>query len=239
MHPLSPVARLRSRRLREYTHPAVQEIRGGTAYEKTDIAVGGHAYLSSASRFTAGQVTFGKIVVHTSAEWDMRIPESISKSYEVYGLEFAVSFRELDPSEFEKLIFNVSIPADSIAFELVPLRYDRAITETVKDSTKAGVTAKLGATEISVGRVFERDIAFQHPIPTLIADGLRESSFAWTMTDEAVQPGSKKFVAFVGVPKGTDVLQTKIWSTGRTKKSLFAMGNILSTAQDAQMIRLR
>lgn len=209
-----------------------------SAYVMTDSAFSAYHHLAGAVRFSAGQVTFGKIVSHSASEWQLQVPDSIARDYDIYGLEFAVSFRDLD-QPFEKLIFSASAPDDSIALELVPLRYDKIINETLRKTTKAEATATAGGNTVTIGKSFEQEIAFQDPIPTLIADGLRESSFSWTMTDNAVQPGSKKFVAIVGVPHGRARLELKISASARTKDTWYAQGDIVSTDSGAQLVRLK
>jgi len=48
--------------------------------------------------------------------------------------------------------------------------------------------------------------------------------------EESVQPGSKKFIVLLQVPKNKKQITIQMQASGKTKSFLFVQGNLVSTA---------
>lgn len=185
-------------------------------------------YLNEVSRFLAGQVTFGKPVVYTAAEKKLVLPSSLTASGEVYWIELAVSFREVEIAKFERFTFSVTAQAGIIAVELIPLRFEKGV-ETKRTVASPDIKIKYGEGAVEIGRVFEQQIVYTSLKPTIVAGGLQESDFSWSMMDDAMQPGARRFVAVIQVPKGRRSVSLQLQGSGTLKWKLFAQGGIVAT----------
>lgn len=195
-------------------------------------------FLAMAAEFKAGEVTFGTPLVYSSKEKKLVIPESIASKNDVYWIEFAVSFRDIDVSNIEKLTFGVTAPAGILALELIPLRFDREMSVTRVVSSPE-LKMKLGDKAVELGKVYEQQVVYKSLKPIIVADGLQENKFSWSMTDEAVQPGAKRFVALLKVPKGKESLTVLLQASAKTNPTWYAQGNIISTEPKLLDTRLK
>ena len=193
--------------------------------------------LSKATEFIAGQVSFGMPKVFTRTEKKLEVPISLLNGADVYWIEFAVSFRDLDASQMEELTFGVITPEDTIALELIPLRHEKEMTtKTTKSSPDLDVSA--GGFGVKVGKVYEQEVVFKTMMPTVLAEGLQEHSFSWSLRDEAVQKGSKRFIGVLQVPKGRRTMSMQLQAGGKTKGPWYASGDIVSTKAEVKSIIL-
>jgi hypothetical protein len=193
--------------------------------------------LAKAATFSAGQVTFGYPTVYTAQERKLIVPQAIATESDVYWVELAVSFRDIDIANSEKLIFRVSLSSGIVALELVPLRFDKeAVVKQRVQSPE--LKARLGNLAVELGKVFEREVVYTSMNPIIIADGLQESEFAWSLSEEAVQPGAKRFVAVIRVPKGRQSVTVQLQASARTKP-WFTQGDLVSTQPKLINLRLR
>jgi len=194
--------------------------------------------LKNAAQFIAGRVTFGKPTLHTSAERKLLIPDSITAASDVYWIEFAVSFRDLNTRNIERLAFGVTAPSGTVALELVPLRYDREMS-TSQITSSPEIKLRVGEKAVELGKIFEQQVVFRTLRPIIVADGLQEHEFSWSLMEEAIQPGAKRFVAILAVPKGSQSLTVLFQATAITKPGFFAQGNVIATEPVLAEIRLR
>lgn len=111
-------------------------------------------------------------------------------------MEFSFSLYDL-PSDFLKeLSFRISC-SSCTAWEIAPLKLMKSDFVTDKMNTPV-----ISINGLSVGQFFERTIKYETLRPQIVAYGLREDSFSWSLQDEALGMGSYVFVAALGVKKG-------------------------------------
>jgi len=185
-------------------------------------------FLAAAAEFKGGEVTFGTPIAFSSREKELVIPESITSKNDVYWIEFAVSFRDIDVSNIEKLMFRVTAPSANLALELIPLRFDKEMSVTRVVSSPE-LKIKFGDKAVELGKVYEQQVVYKSLKPIIVANGLQESKFSWSMTDQAVQPGAKRFVALLTVPIGKESLIVQLQASATTKSTWVAQGEIIST----------
>lgn len=157
--------------------------------------------VASATLVNLGDVTFGKPLVFPASEKKLKIEPSLAKAYDVYWIEFALSAGDDAVANVSDLFFAVTLQLPSaIALELVPLRYGMEITHRSTLKTPE-VAVEADGNKISVGEFYEQSIEYQELKPTILATGLHEAAFGWTLKDEIVDSSSKRLIAIVGVPK--------------------------------------
>lgn len=159
--------------------------------------------LASTTLVSIGNATFGKPLAFTAGERKLIIEPSISRHYDVYWVEFALSPGDDFASRSTELFFSVVLnDPSSIALELVPLRYGTN-SKVTTNLQSPDVSVEAAGNRISVGKVYEQTIEYSYLKPTILATGLRDSSFGWIMKDDMVDASSKRLIAIVGFPKGT------------------------------------
>ena len=193
--------------------------------------------LYEATRAIIAPVSFGKPLVYTDQEKSLQIPNSIDRQYDVYWIEFAISLRNLQGEDFDQATFHVMIPDDSIALELIPLSHGIEQTVTDKAATPTIGVAR-GGVEVKLGEFFSHTVAYTTLKPVIIANGLQESQFSWNLKGEAVNSGSKRFVAILGVPKGSVSLVTQLALAAKTNDTWGIQGDIASTGVIVYKIEL-
>lgn len=187
-------------------------------------------FLAAATEFNAGRVTFGKPIIYTSEEQRLVIPQSIISTNDVYWIEFAVSYRDIDFQNIEKLTFGVIAPTGVVALDLIPLRFDKEISVT-RTISSPKIKAQYGDKAVELGKVYEQQVVYKSLKPTIIAEGLQESEFMWSLTEDSVQPGSKRFIGIISVPKGKESLPLQFQASAKTRPRYlgFVQGDIIST----------
>lgn len=146
--------------------------------------------------------------------------------FDVYYVELSATFREMSADDLEEMAINFVLPDKSIALELVPLQHGIPI-EIKKGLRIPEIGAEVRGIKVSLGEIFQRTVSFTYLKPIITAFGLRENRFSWTLRDEAVRAGSHKFVAVIGVPKGSDSVILAMSAHVKTKK-LFVLGGDLA-----------
>jgi hypothetical protein len=188
-----------------------------------------------------GFASFGRPLVTTAEEEKLVIPKSIAAEGDIYMVKFAVSFRFEEAliriEDIQRLAFSVTGPVEILALELIPLRFDREMSIT-KIASSPEIKVQHGPNAMEIGKVYEQQIVYKILKPTIVAEGLQESAFAWSMADEAVQLGAKRFIAILQVPKGTKSITVQFQASAITKSSWMAQGNIISTAPESREIQL-
>jgi hypothetical protein len=149
-------------------------------------------------------VTFGRPVVESSAEAQLKIPKHISDLFDVYLIRLAMTWRQLPHDYLDSLVFSVKMPTDAIAFDLMPFRYGMEVKE--KEGIHVSPGVEVEGVKVELGEVYGREISFKYLKPIIEAYGLQENQFSWTMRGPAVQPGAELFICVVGVPKSSKQL---------------------------------
>ena len=185
-----------------------------------------------------GEISFGMPLVQTAREMALIVPGSIASRFDVYWVELAITFRGFDAGELEEMSFNVGLPADHVALELIPLRYGPQI-ETQVDTRSPEIGARVGGVNVTIGEFFRKTVAYSHIKPTVTAAGLREDRFSWTLRDEAIALGSHKFIVVIGVPRGADAVELSMSAHVKTDPSLFFAGDVAGTDVKVINVRLR
>ncbi len=200
-------------------------------------ALGPYPIMAKAATFFAGQVTFGQPIVYTAQEKKLVVPVAVSAQNNVYWVELAVSFRDIEIANAKTLIFRVSLPPGIVALELIPLRFDKEASVTRRVSSPE-IRAQYGNTTVELGKVYEQEVVYTSLKPIIVADGLQESEFAWSLSDEAIQHGARRFIAVIQVPKGRQSVTAQLQASVRTK-ALFAQGDLVSTQPKHIELHLR
>ena len=188
--------------------------------------------------YKLGEISFGMPLVQTAREMALIVPGSIASRFDVYWVELAITFRGFDAGELEEMSFNVGLPADHVALELIPLRYGPQI-ETQVDTRSPEIGARVGGVNVTIGEFFRKTVAYSHIKPTVTAAGLREDRFSWTLRDEAIALGSHKFIVVIGVPRGADAVELSMSAHVKTDPSLFFAGDVAGTDVKVINVRLR
>jgi len=190
--------------------------------------------LASAATFEEGKVTFGKPTVLNAKDARLDVPATVLKDEDVYAVYFAASVRDLKMDEFESFTVGISPKAESVALDLIPLRYE---TELTYKTTSGAPSIKVGSVEI--GSVYQKQIILKSLKPTITAFGLQEQNFSWSLTGDAMQLGSMRFVAILGVPKRLSQLPIEIYAQAKYRESLFSQGGTLSTKAMKTTLKLQ
>lgn len=183
-----------------------------------------------------GQVTFGKPLVFSAADKHLTFPTEWLKQYRVYWIQLALTLHDLVADEITELTFLVSTPQDCIAAELAPIKVEKE-SETKRTLKIPEVNVEVGGIGVSVGSILGEEVTFKSLIPTLIANGLQENDFSWSMMDEAIRRGSQRFVVVLLIPKAQKKVDMKFQVNARTK-SWFTQGDVLTTEPSIATIEL-
>ena len=116
------------------------------------------------------------------------------------------------------MAFNVALPEGSVALKLVPLRFGVELTRT-QEASAPELGVEYGGVKVSVGEYFSRTVSYSYLKPTIEAYGEGQRQFSWKMKDEAINAGSHRFAAILGVPKGVSDLDFVFSGHVRLRKS--------------------
>ena len=138
-----------------------------------------------------------------------------------------VSFRDVDAAKFEKVTFSVTVPTGIIAVDLIPLRFEKGV-EARRTLSSPEIKVKYGESAVEIGKVFEQQVVYTSLRPTIVAGGPQESDFSWSMMDDAMQEGARRFVAVVQVPKGRRAVSMQLQASATLRSKFFAQGGIVA-----------
>lgn len=164
-----------------------------------------------------GEITFGRPTVFTEEEKSLDIPDSIRRDFDVYWIDLAVTFREMSSDDVAEMGINFATPEGTVALELIPLVYSNEFA-VGKEVGSPEIGVKLGGATVTLGEVYRKTIAYTQLKPTVVAYGLGERRFSWTISEEAIRVGSHRFVAIVGVPKGSEGVEIAMSGHVRLRK---------------------
>ena len=91
---------------------------------------------------------------------------------------------------------------------------------------------------VELGKVYEQEVVYTSLKPIIVADGLQENEFAWSLSDGAIQHGARRFVAVIQDPKGRQSVTAQLQASVKTK-DWFAQGDLVSTQPKLIELRLR
>lgn len=181
-----------------------------------------YPYLDRNSKLSIANISYGRPIIYTAEEKGLRLPYSLSRDSDVYWVEFAISLHTPTANSFDEIVFNVRMLKAAIALDLLPWEY--GVRKKIKEKTALpSVKFKLSGLMIEIGEFYRRSVAFEMLKPVIIATGLQENRFSWILRDEAVDVGSKRFVAIISVPK-TVIKLPIVMNVSATTKSLLFQG---------------
>ena len=169
--------------------------------------------------FEVGNATFGELRVQSAREAGFQVDKRIAKANDVYLVEFAVTLYDLPTSDIDEVSFRVDCAKICTAWELAPMRVVAVDENTTSVNTPA-VTFK----DLTVGEFFKKTVTFKTLRPQIIAFGLREDKFSWSLKEDAVSTGSYVFLAALGVPKGTKNFEVRRSIAVRASDGLITEG---------------
>jgi hypothetical protein len=184
-----------------------------------------------------GRVTFGLPVPLRAEEIGLILPDFISENFDVYWIELTATYREMADDDLDEMVFNVSLPPDCVALELIPIRYGPSEKVSI-DQGSPDFKIKVGGTEVSVGEFFGKRVSYNVIRPTIIAYGKGENIISWSLHDEAVSAGFHNFVVIVGVPKGDTKLPLAMTAHVKTEGTFGMEGTLAGTEIEALELTL-
>ena len=184
-----------------------------------------------------GNITFGLPVPIESVALGLSVPEFIERNFDVYWLEFSVTYRDMEDDNLREMVFNVSFPKEYVALELIPIRFGPKISVS-EEASSPELTVKVAGNEISVGEFYGRRVTYDVIRPTIVAYGKGENSISWIMREEAISGGSHTFVAIVGIPNGADSIDVAMNAHVKTDRLFGIEGDIAGTEAKAFNLRL-
>jgi hypothetical protein len=150
-----------------------------------------------------GKADFGKPIIVPIREKHLVVEASTLSQYEVYWIEFAFTPDEDLSKNSSEMSFTVSLSdTGSIALQLLPMRFG-VVEDHTEKSGPPEFSLEQNGKKVTIGKVYEQSVEYSFLKPTIMARGLQGSSFGWIMKDSMVDPSAKRFVAILGVPKGT------------------------------------
>jgi hypothetical protein len=184
-----------------------------------------------------GRITFGLPVPLRAEEIGLILPDFVSRNFDVYWIELTATYREMADDALEEMVFNISLPPDCVALELIPIRYGPSEKISVEQGSPE-FKVKIGAAEVSVGEFFGKKVSYNIIRPTIIAYGKGENVISWSLHDEAVTAGSHNFVAIVGIPKGNTKLALAMTAHVKTEGFFGVEGTLAGTEIEALELAL-
>lgn len=185
----------------------------------------------------SNDVTFGMPLVENSTDAQLHLPKQVSNKFDVYLIQFAMTWHDLPRNDLDQLGFSVKLPAGTIALALMPFRYGVEVTE--KAEAKIAPEIEAEGVKVSLGEVYGREISFSYLKPTIRAYGLQESEFSWTMRDQAIQPGAEQFVCMVGVPKQSKQITLQVSAFAQWSGGWSSAAGIESTDEKIMQVSLQ
>ena len=179
-----------------------------------------------------GEATFGKLRIRNADEVGFQVDRRIENEYDIYLIEFTVTFYSVPKNVVAALSFRVDCSDVCIAWELAPIRI-----QSKSESTSTPSNPK--TRNVVVGEFFQKSIIYENLNPEIVAYGLRESKFLWVLKGEAISAGSHTFVAAIGLPKGTKSFELERSVAMKTKRKILVEGGWASTSSKSQSVSLK
>jgi hypothetical protein len=190
--------------------------------------------LKKALTVDLGNATFGKSRIQSAKEAGFKVDERIAKSNDIYLFKFAVTLHDLPSGSVDEISFRVDCSDVCTAWELAPMR-----VTVVDEKTKSLNTPTVKIEGVEIGEFFRVSIVSKNLRPQIIAYGLQEDRFSWSLRDEAIGSGSFIFAAALGVPKGTKNFTLQRSVAVKTVGAWVTEGNWASTENMSETLQLR
>lgn len=158
--------------------------------------------LRAASEVTVADVTFGVPILYTAKDMHLKIQKSISSRWNVYWISFAFSLEVPKAIDISEIYYKISLNNNDIALALLPSRYGIPVQHHVTSKTPS-IAVESNGNSVSVGEFYSQEVTFEQLRPTIISDGLQQSSFGWILKRDMTGEGAKHFVAILAVPKNS------------------------------------
>jgi hypothetical protein len=177
--------------------------------------------------FQLGSVTFGKPRLKTAKEAKFVLDQNLTRTNDVYLVTFAFTLYNLPNGKIDELSFRIDCGSDCTAWALEPMKVvsESQVSETAK-------TPSVSIEGFSVGEMFGRTVNYKSLKPQIVAFGVQEGRFSWSIRDAAIETGSHIFAAAIGVPKGTKAIKLSKSLAARMSPNFifFSEGGWLSTS---------
>lgn len=181
-----------------------------------------------------GVASFGKVRLQSAQEAGFKVDRRLAQKYDIYLVELVTTLHNLPSSGVEEISLRVDCTEACVAWELAPLRVS-AESEVTTTTKSPEITFK----DLSVGEFFSQTVKFTSLRPEIIAYGLREDQFSWSLSAGAVGMGSYKFLAAIGLPKGSKDLHLSRAVGIRTSDGFFLEGKWAVTENLLETIPLK
>jgi hypothetical protein len=163
----------------------------------------------------------------------LEIEPSTAEKYDIYLIRWGVTFRDLPIPEIAELSFRVEFPDECQAMELAPFR----VATSEKTTISYGIPT-ITVRGVSVGDVFNKQIVYASLKPKIVAYGIQEAEFSWSLQGDAISLGSHVFFTAMGCSRGTTSVLIKQSVAAKTMDTLLVEGNWVSTELDFLNVEL-
>lgn len=190
--------------------------------------------LQKALMVDLGNATFGKLRIQSAKEAGFTVDERLAKNNDIYLFKVAVTLYDLPSGSVDELSFRVDCSNVCTAWELAPMR-----VVVIDEKTKTANTPTIKIEGVEIGEFFRVSVVSKNLRPQIIAYGLQEDRFSWSLKDEAIGSGSFTFAAALGVPKGTKSFTIQRSVAVKTAGNFITEGGWASTENMSETLQLR
>ncbi len=166
--------------------------------------------LEKITKIKFANIKIGVPFVFSANEKHLALEGSISKRFDVYWITFAINPQIDLRGKIDEISFFISLKTtDALALDLAPIRFGQETTKKEEIGTPE-IKVETPRGGVSVGRFYGQEIAYKTLKPTIVGTGILANEFGWSMSDDMVDMSAKRFVAIVGVPKGSRKLSLEM-----------------------------
>lgn len=196
-----------------------------------------HKRLRAALELKTGTYTFGVPRIYRPEDLGISIRSIYQRMHDVYVIIFWMTDWHLFSDKVSESWFISKLGDDAVALELVPLRYDKVL-HLEEESKSPSVSAKVGKAQLSIGQFYRKTISSTSFKPIIVAQGVQESNFGWAMRNDASAPGAKRFIAVVGIEKGTEFITITVGAASFYEGFLGLQGGISVVGEMTRRFKL-
>jgi hypothetical protein len=172
--------------------------------------------LDNAAAVDLFRATFARPRFTKAADKKLQVPAALADKFDVYWVDLGFIIANEYGRAVREITFSITLPKDAVALELLPVRA----------SAKAQGAAPAADTSADI---FGQKIQFEDLKPAVAANGRQDNTFGWILSERMADRGPKRFVAIVGVPKGTKDVGGELALGIRVDGALAVQNNIAST----------
>src|SRR5262249_25521719 len=148
--------------------------------------------ISKSVMFSRSKISYGEPLVRYQDELELKMPRYDSDRFDVYWIEFGVTYEDMDLSEIQELIFGVSLPPSCVEVEIAPVRVGRE-THVEEERKTPEIGIGVGDAVLTVGEFYGVKLSYDFIKPTIVGFGKRQTKVHWSITDDAISLGSHTF----------------------------------------------